>query len=96
MQDKTRRPKASSDGTKISHDGAILGSILSAGLGHVVVARSTVSTEAALPGLAAQGTVGFSALARQVADAASGTVVTSVGAAGEAPADNTEIPHYTL
>ena len=71
----------------ISHDGAILGSILSAGLRHVVVASSTVSTKPSLSGFTAQCAIGLSALARQITHAALGTVVTGVGAAGETPVD---------
>ena len=56
-------------------------------LRHVVIAHSTVSTEASLSGLAAQCTIGLSALARQITHAALGTVVTGVGAAGETPVD---------
>ena len=72
---------------KISHDGTILGSILSTGLGHVVIARSTISTEASLPGPAAQSTVGVSALTGQVEHTSPGAVLTGVGAAGETPVD---------
>ena len=71
-----------------SHDGAVLGGVLSEGLGRVVVACPTVGTEAALPRPASQGTVRVSVLARKVAHAAPGTVLTGVGTAGEAPVDN--------
>ena len=57
------------------------------GLGDVVIARSAVNAKVALLGPAAQGTIGLSALARHVAHAASGTVLTGVGAAGEASDD---------
>lgn len=77
------------------NDSAIFGGILSAGVGHAVVARSTVIAKAALFGPAAQRTEEFSVLARTVALTTPCAARTGIESVGKTPVD-TKRWHYTL